>query len=286
MLKLGVNIDHVATLRQARYRGREEGDPSPVTAALEAEKAGAHGIKPVGLFNAILRAQVYRTLGNLAEGRAALDEADELNAEAQAAGFATAILAERCAHAALGGQWPEAHRRATAFVAARSYTTLPLLLPPQEFITEALMTGNDDGLAVGDARRWGGLVASIARFRIGHLRSLAVLAAPLARESSALNTSEFRASNANREQAITYLLEAATLAESLGLPGEVWQIQRTLGVLYRTTNRESEAQHCFKRASVVAGSLAAQMPDVRMRAAFVALAAGAIGPDARIALLS
>lgn len=43
-LKLGVNIDHVATLRQARYCGRSEGEPSPVEAALVCESAGALGI--------------------------------------------------------------------------------------------------------------------------------------------------------------------------------------------------------------------------------------------------
>jgi pyridoxine 5-phosphate synthase len=44
MLKLGVNIDHVATLREARYRGRDSGEPDPVAAALICEAAGAHGI--------------------------------------------------------------------------------------------------------------------------------------------------------------------------------------------------------------------------------------------------
>ncbi len=44
MLKLGVNIDHVATIREARYRGRGFGEPDPVTAALLCEAAGAHGI--------------------------------------------------------------------------------------------------------------------------------------------------------------------------------------------------------------------------------------------------
>ena len=39
-LRLGVNVDHVATLRQAR--GGHE--PEPVTAALLAQGAGAHGI--------------------------------------------------------------------------------------------------------------------------------------------------------------------------------------------------------------------------------------------------
>ncbi len=44
MLKLGVNIDHVATVREARYRGRGFGEPDPVEAARICEAAGAHGI--------------------------------------------------------------------------------------------------------------------------------------------------------------------------------------------------------------------------------------------------
>ena len=44
MLKLGVNIDHTATLREARYRGRGHGEPDPVEAARLCEAAGAHGI--------------------------------------------------------------------------------------------------------------------------------------------------------------------------------------------------------------------------------------------------
>ena len=48
MILLGVNIDHAATLRQARYRdARGPGgivEPDPVTAALLAEQAGADGI--------------------------------------------------------------------------------------------------------------------------------------------------------------------------------------------------------------------------------------------------
>ena len=44
MLKLGVNIDHVATVREARYKNRGWGEPHPVAAALDCEAAGAHGI--------------------------------------------------------------------------------------------------------------------------------------------------------------------------------------------------------------------------------------------------
>lgn len=54
MIQLGVNIDHVATVRQARYRGADAtvagmnpgdaGEPDPVRAAHEAELGGADGI--------------------------------------------------------------------------------------------------------------------------------------------------------------------------------------------------------------------------------------------------
>jgi pyridoxine 5-phosphate synthase len=44
MLKLGVNIDHVATVREARYRALGHGEPDPVQAACICEEAGCHGI--------------------------------------------------------------------------------------------------------------------------------------------------------------------------------------------------------------------------------------------------
>ena len=46
-LRLGVNIDHVATLRQARYATMPESknaEPDPITIAGICERAGAHGI--------------------------------------------------------------------------------------------------------------------------------------------------------------------------------------------------------------------------------------------------
>jgi pyridoxine 5-phosphate synthase len=49
MILLGVNIDHCATLRQARYRQAESItggviEPDPVVLAVLAERAGADGI--------------------------------------------------------------------------------------------------------------------------------------------------------------------------------------------------------------------------------------------------
>src|SRR6516164_7054282 len=47
MIKLGVNIDHVATLRQARYADMTDSpncEPDVLAAASACERAGAHGI--------------------------------------------------------------------------------------------------------------------------------------------------------------------------------------------------------------------------------------------------
>jgi pyridoxine 5-phosphate synthase len=47
ILRLGVNIDHIATLRQARYASMPESknvEPDPVAAASTCERMGAHGI--------------------------------------------------------------------------------------------------------------------------------------------------------------------------------------------------------------------------------------------------
>ena len=43
-MKLGVNIDHIATVREARYRDRGFGEPDPVAAAKICQAAGAYGI--------------------------------------------------------------------------------------------------------------------------------------------------------------------------------------------------------------------------------------------------
>jgi hypothetical protein len=70
---------------------------------------------------------------------------------------------------------------------------------------------------------WGGLVGYIPRFRLPHLRSLAVLA----EWEGAL------------EQAIAYLAAAFALAGEIGLRGEEEQILAALDQLYRSPLAEA-----------------------------------------------
>ncbi len=82
-LLLGVNVDHVATLRQARYARTPEAhneEPSPLQAALLAEAAGAHSItihlredrrhiqdRDVYAFRQALRTKLNLEMGNALE---------------------------------------------------------------------------------------------------------------------------------------------------------------------------------------------------------------------------
>ncbi len=88
-MRLGVNIDHVATLRQARGTRY----PDPVQAALEAEQAGAHGItlhlredrRHIQARDVELLKQVLQTPMNL-----------EMAPVEEMVGFAERIVPENC----------------------------------------------------------------------------------------------------------------------------------------------------------------------------------------------
>jgi hypothetical protein len=108
-------------------------------------------------------------------------------------------------------------------LAQRTYAALPLVISPRWLETEALLRSGDGELAREDARRRGELVGHIPRFRLPHLRSLALLA----EWEGAL------------EQAIAYLAAALALAEEIGLRGEEEQILAALDRLYRSPLAEA-----------------------------------------------
>lgn len=89
MIKLGVNIDHVATLRQARGTRY----PEPVQAALEAQQAGADGLtlhpredrRHIQRRDVILIKQILQVPMNL-----------EMAAVPEMVGFALEVLPENC----------------------------------------------------------------------------------------------------------------------------------------------------------------------------------------------
>jgi hypothetical protein len=106
--------------------------------------------------------------------------------------------------------------------------------------------GDDVARAIADVQRCGERVAGKRRYSLPHLRALAVLAQ---REGKA-------------EEAEAKLREAASMAESIGLPGELWPIYAALG--------END------RAAEVVQALAANIPDEQLRISFLAAASQAL----------
>ncbi len=92
------------------------------------------------------------------------------------------------------------------------------------------------------------------RSRVSYLRALALLA----RWQGEI------------EQAIPYLQEAVSLAETMGLPGEIWQIYAALGALHRQGGDEAQAQAAFGRAREMVGRLADRLDDETLRKGFLA----------------
>src|SRR3712207_632246 len=130
-----------------------------------------------------------------------------------------------CAVAALSGDWQEAYAHALRVHEGRtSFDVTDGLYLYHE--AEALLRGGDEQLAREKVRRFADRAETNERNRISYLRSLAVL-------------SEWEG---NTQRAIEHLHEARTLAEKIGLPGELWQIQSRIGELHERCGEADEAQ--------------------------------------------
>jgi predicted ATPase len=183
-------------------------------AALELARTLA---EPMGLLMALtLVGRACRTVYALDDATTYQREALAVNEAMPAPPFTELICADLCASAALARDWEAAAIYARRALAERDYTFhLDTGLTRWLEIAALLLAGNL-ALAEADLLRFKEHGAQCKRYHIPYLRGLALVA-------------EARGEIQN---AISYLLDAATLAEVLGLPGEAWQIDAALAALY------------------------------------------------------
>src|SRR5258708_7932536 len=157
---------------------------------------------------------------------------------------------------AVAGEWGQAHTYAVKAMAVRESLDRAMILQDfsRQYETEALLRGWDESQAREALHRLGEPLGLSPRFRIPYLRSLAVLAAW----------------EGNTEQAIDHLREAAGLAAEIGLPGEQWQIQATLGTLYEAGGEPAQAHLAWAEAARIIQGLAEGITDEAMRTRFLA----------------
>jgi DNA-binding SARP family transcriptional activator/predicted ATPase len=204
------------------------------------------------------------TLGTARRAVLQLDTAIEAHQAALAANaavtyqpFTEMIQSELCADYALAGAWPEAHQHARDALAVRRYELRALGLTRWHETTAMLAAGDTAG-AYEDAARFldtgaaAGAEPLSPRFELAHARVRAVLA----RHAG------------DREGAYSTLEQAATLAETLEVPGEHWQILIEHGRCAAELGRERQSRAAFAEARRIVGALADAIGDAELRVAF------------------
>ena len=193
----------------------------------------------------------YEALLDLKEARRVNEEALRLRGVLgpQYEAFSSISL---CAVAALSEEWEEAYAHALrAHQRRTSFDVLDGLYLHYE--VEALLWGGDEGPAREEARRFAERAEINKRDRIAYLRSLALL-------------SEW---DGNTQRAVDHLHEAHSLADKIGLPGELWQIQSRIGELHEQRGETGEARAAFSRAAQTLRMLAGKIGDDELRERFL-----------------
>ncbi|HEX6551350.1 MAG TPA: AAA family ATPase [Ktedonobacteraceae bacterium] len=220
--------------------------------------AQARTLPPTFIYQRFLTAlgRTYHAVQQWDEARRTLAEADAMAETLDLGRFRVSPLSQLCMHCALAGEWGQASRYAVQASSLRKsfeYARILMDFSPQ-YETEALLREGDERQAREAVHRLGEGVGPYQRYRIPHLRSLAVLAAW----------------EGHSGQAIGHLREAAQIAVDLGLPGEQWQIQAELGRLYEAEGLPKQARTAFGEAATIIHGLAEGMKDKTLRSRFLA----------------
>jgi tetratricopeptide (TPR) repeat protein len=165
------------------------------------------------------------------------------------------MVSRLCANRALASDREAALRYALDSVAIRD--AAPAHLMWLDFVRyheiEALLRGGEEELAREDTKRFGERVGGNRRFRLVHLRMLAVL----------------DGWDGRTRDAQARLREAGTLAQEIGLQGELWQIWAAIGELYERRGEPEEARDAFSRAAGIVERLAGEIEDEALKEGFL-----------------
>jgi tetratricopeptide (TPR) repeat protein len=164
------------------------------------------------------------------------------------------FAAEVCSYYALAGAWEKAHAYAQRVLELRTDTIVLSTKLALWYETEALVRAGEMERATEDVERFGERIGSSRRYRIPYLRALAVRAQ----------------CRVEIDVATRHLQEAATLAEEIGLPGELWSIQAALADLYLLPGDTQQADSALKQAATLVQKLADNIENDEQKANFLA----------------
>jgi predicted ATPase len=158
-----------------------------------------------------------------------------------------------CLDYAQARNWPTAHEH---LIQAMKQTESPLFLYTNLTFwqqIEVLVRVGNIRLAEEQFARFSEQADQNCRYRISYLRAQAALA----QGRKKIN------------EAISALQEALSLAEEIGLPGELWSIEARLGGLYIASGNREKAQIGFAHVIEIIQKLASSIEDEQLRTQFL-----------------
>ena len=194
----------------------------------------------------------YEALLDLEKARRVHEEALELKGAlgSQYEEYTSLCL---CGVGPLSGDWEEAYAHAKkAHESSRTSFNVQDIFY-LHYVVEALLWGGDESSAREEVGRFAERTGANERARIAYLRSLAVL-------------SQWEG---DIGRAIEHLQQARALAEKIGLPKELWQIQARLGELHEQRGKETEAHKAYSLAAQTLRTLAEKIENEELRERFL-----------------
>jgi len=200
------------------------------------------------------------TLGIVYQALLLPEQATEANLEAMK--IAESLSAKRyialsasllCGVSVFAEDWEAAARFAMQALAARDPHEVIFAETPRWPETAALLHAGEGEQASKDIQLYYEHFGTKKRCSIVLARAQAVLAQ----------------SQGENEQAIVYVQEAIAGAIELGLPGECWQAEATLGRLYLACEEYEQAEQAFTRAASAIKQLAGNITNEEMREHFL-----------------
>jgi tetratricopeptide (TPR) repeat protein len=168
------------------------------------------------------------------------------------------VHAKLCAVAALAADWRTAYDEAASAAGLRDEVPVQSTAALHFHLeVEALLHGGDQDLARDQLARFGAATGENRRLRLAHQRALAVLGRHDGDETAAL----------------AHLQAARGLAEEIGLPGELWQVEALTGAIQAGLGNEAEAQRSRARAAAIVNRLAAGIRNRALRLRYVSATA-------------
>ena len=242
-----------ANLSQGLTEGGHYGEALRV--ALEGVRVARNLPDPVAtLVSLYSLGNVYQAMLDLEDAQTTYREALEVSDKLPRP-WRSLIVARLCANRVLAGDRRAQSRYALESVEIRD--AVPARLMWLDFArhheTGALLRAGKENLARTDVKRLGERVGANRRFRLVHLRMLAVL----------------DGYDGQTAEALARLRGAEVLAEDLGLPGELWQIKAEMGELHERRGEPEEARHAFSRASGIVKTLAREIEDEASKGGFL-----------------